>query len=110
MGMKLRKYPVFSSSGKKYLVKITEPHFTSSVSVEVFVKGTGWFNREKWIRVRGGTTTFSAEWYCPNDWNYDYIEIAKHSVESYETKNEELLAKRKSDTEGKLRFEQWDGS
>jgi hypothetical protein len=107
--MELRKFPVFSNEGHEYLVKITKGRYTSSVSVEVFVKGAGWLKREKWIRVRGGSTTFDAEWYCPDDWNYDYIEIAKHSVESYETKNEELLAKRKADTEGKSRFEQWDG-
>lgn len=89
----MKKFPVTSTKGNEYTVKIFNAPFYRRV--EVYVKGR-WFLRNVYRNVHLPYET-------------DFVMMAKKAVHDYESKKVNDVIKAKQRAENIRKFEEWDG-
>ncbi|MEM4994786.1 hypothetical protein WKH56_19690 [Priestia sp. SB1] len=81
----LTKFPVVSRSGKEYMINISRTRGGGLVKVQInkYIGKSKILRKDKFDYLR-------TETYRPEDYNYNYVEIAKNAVEYHELRIETL--------------------
>lgn len=106
----MEKYPVTSSRGNEYLVKVKECSlFVDHYEVGIYKSYIGWFNR---VRYEIVNETFMG--YLPTydikKFNMSIIEMVTYLVNKLESDKEEKLNKIKLLEKAEEEFKNWDGN
>lgn len=105
----LEKFPVISSNGNEYLVKVKECFlFVAHYEIRVYEKYTGWFGRERYRLLNDDSMGFVRS-YDARKYDFDLAKMAQYEVARMESEWEaqDLLEKNLLEAENK--FKKWDG-
>jgi hypothetical protein len=106
--MNLYKFPVFSDEGNEYAVSIEDVRFSDKdVKAVIYVKGVGWFGREKFRAVWG--EGFIEDRYDAESYDYNYVKIAQAAVAKFEEAVRDANKQAAAKAKGIAKFEEWDG-
>lgn len=101
----MEKFPVYSDSGREYLIDTI--NYEDIICVSAYIRRDGWLGWiSKWKKVAGG---YFGGRYSPREWNYDIKAMAKHLINEYERRHlDQMIHKEKMESMF-VDFEKWDG-
>ena len=105
----MKKFPVTSTNGNVYLVKMIESFmFESHYEVRVYEEYVGLFGRKKYRflneEIFGGSRSYDIR-----KFNYNLVEVAKHEIQRMENEWEAEKQLKNKKLEAQKEFIQWDG-
>lgn len=105
----MKKFPVISKRGNEYRVDVKECRlFVDHYEVYVYERYIGWFKRERFRFLNESFMGYPRS-YNANDFDFDFIAMAKHEVERMENSWEAYEKREQLKIEAERKFEEWDG-